>query len=93
MRRCRLADVTGSRHTAAGADGRRGQDRRRQHRPYGGNGVAEKANDRIVVRRQKRRGMHWSVASSDGLAARRTLLLNEGWESYWREGSLMRLAA
>jgi hypothetical protein len=55
--------------------------------------VAEKANDRIVVRRQKRRGMHWSVASSDGLAARRTLLLNEGWESYWRAGSLTRRAA
>jgi hypothetical protein len=67
--------------------------RRRQHRQYSGNGLAEKANDRIVVRRQKRRGMQWSVASSDGLAALRTLLLNEGWESYWREGSLMRLAA
>jgi hypothetical protein len=37
--------------------------------------------------------MQWSVASSDGLAARRTLRLNEGWESYWREGSLTRRAA
>lgn len=67
--------------------------RRRRQRQYSGNGLAEKANDRIVVRRQKRRGMQWSVARSDGLAALRKLLLNEGWDSYWREGSLMRLAA
>ncbi len=66
---------------------------RRRQRQYSGNGLAEKANDRIVVRRQKRRGMPWSVASSDGLAALRTLLLNDGWESYWQKGCLARLAA
>jgi hypothetical protein len=32
-------------------------------------------------------------AACDGLAALRTVLLNEGWESYCREGRLMRLAA
>ena len=67
--------------------------RRRRQRQYCGNGLAEKANDRIVVRRQKRRGMQWNMASSDGLAALRTLLLDEGWESYWQGGHLKRLAA
>jgi hypothetical protein len=27
--------------------------------------------------------MHWSVQTSAALAALRTLLLNEGWETYW----------
>lgn len=34
-----------------------------------GNGPVEKAKDQIVVRRQKRRGMPWSVQASDALAA------------------------
>jgi len=62
-------------------------------RQFCGNGLAEKANDRIVVRRQKRRGMQWSVASSDGRAALHTLLLNEGWDSYWRDRRSLPLAA
>ena len=56
----------------------------RARRRYIGNGLGEKANDRIVARRQKRRGMRWSVQTSDALAALRTLLLNEGWETYWQ---------
>jgi len=48
---------------------------------------------RVLVWWQKRRGMQWSMASSDGLAALRTLLLDEGWESYWQGGHLKRLAA
>jgi hypothetical protein len=28
--------------------------------------------------------MHWREASSDGLAALRTLLLNREWDSYWQ---------
>lgn len=66
---------------------------RRQHRQYIGSGHAEKANDLIVARRQKRRGMHWREASSDGLAALRTLLLNQEWDSYWRIGSPLSASA
>ncbi len=47
--------------------------------------AVEKANDRIVARRQKRRGMQWGAETSDALAAVRTLLLNGGWDAYWQE--------
>jgi len=40
-----------------------------------GSGHEEKANDLIVARRQKGRGMHWRLETSDALAALRTLLL------------------
>ncbi len=53
----------------------------------------EKANEVLVARRQKRGGMHWSLATSDGLAALRTLVLNGGWERYWVEGDVLPLAA
>ena len=43
----------------------------------------EKANDLLVARRQKGKGMHWSGETSDALAALRTLLLNCEWERYW----------
>lgn len=66
---------------------------RRRQRRYIGNGLGEKANDRIVVRRQKRRGRQWGTRSSDGLAALRTLLLNEGWETYWHDRRLIHLTA
>ncbi len=58
---------------------------RRRQRRFIGNGLGEKANDRIVARRQKRKGMQWSVATVDALAALRTLLLNGGWEQYWQD--------
>ena len=58
---------------------------RRRQRRYIGNGLGEKANDRIVARRQKRKGMQWSVETADALAALRTLLLNGGWERYWQD--------
>ena len=48
--------------------------------------------DRIVVRRQKRRGMQWGAQSSDALAALRTLQLNEGWDRYWQGRQLIPLA-
>jgi len=57
---------------------------RRRQRRFIGNGLDEKANDRIVARRQKRKGMQWSGETSDALAALRTLLLHEGWEGYVR---------
>jgi hypothetical protein len=66
--------------------------RRRRQRQYCCNGLAEQANDRIVVRRQKRRGMQWSRQSSDALAALRTLLFNEGWETYWQKRCVPALA-
>jgi hypothetical protein len=66
---------------------------RRRERQYIGSGHAEKANDRLVARRQKRRGMHWSLASSDSLAALRTLVLNGGWDAYWAERRVVPLVA
>ena len=52
----------------------------------------EKANEVLVARRRKRSGMHWSLATSDGLAALRTLVLNGGWERYWVEDEVLPLA-
>ncbi len=49
---------------------------RRIERQYIGSAHVEKANDLIVARRQKNRGMQWSEATSDALAALRTLMLN-----------------
>lgn len=51
-----------------------------------GSGWSEKANDLLVARRQKGRGMRWGEAVSDGLAALQTLLLNGGWDMYWQQG-------
>jgi hypothetical protein len=65
----------------------------RRQREYIGSGHVEKANDRIVARRQKGRGMQWSVQTSDTLAALRTLLLNGGWDGYWRKREFLPLFA
>jgi hypothetical protein len=65
---------------------------RRAQRHYIGSAHAEKANDLLVARRQKHQGMHWREASSDGLAALRTLLLNGGWDLYWKEQQVLPLA-
>ncbi|MFP4440568.1 MAG: hypothetical protein ACLFVO_25320 [Chloroflexaceae bacterium] len=56
---------------------------RRRHRQYIGSGQVEKANDQIVAQRQKGAGMRWSLATSDALAALRTLILNDEWDAYW----------
>ncbi len=66
---------------------------RRRQRRYIGNGLGEKANDQIVVQRQKRRGMQWGADTSDALAALRTLVLNEGWDDYWQWHQLLHLNA
>jgi hypothetical protein len=58
-----------------------------------GSGHVEKANDLIVARRQKGRGMQWSLETSDALAALRTLLLNGGWERYWQQRQILSLVA
>ncbi len=62
-------------------------------RTYIGSGHVEKANDLIVARRQKNRGMQWSEATSDALAALRTLMLNGGWERYWQHREVLPLIA
>lgn len=67
------------------------QERRRK-RQYIGSGHAEKANDLIVARRQKKRGMHWSLETSDALAALKTLMLNGGWDLYWNDRKVLPLA-
>ena len=66
---------------------------RRMARKYIGSGHVEKANDIIVARRQKGRGMHWSKETSDALAALRTLMLNGGWERYWQQREVLPLVA
>jgi hypothetical protein len=58
---------------------------------YIGSGHVEKANDLLVAQRQKGHGMHWSLETSDALAALRTLMLNGGWERYWRDREVMPL--
>lgn len=64
---------------------------RRRERHYIGSGHVEKANDLIVAQRQKGAGMHWSLATSDALAALRTLMLNGGWDRYWRHHEVLPL--
>jgi hypothetical protein len=66
---------------------------RRRERQYIGSAHVEKANDLIVAQRQKGAGMHWSLATSDALAALRTLLLNGGWDRYWRHREVLSLVA
>ena len=65
---------------------------RRTKRIYIGSGHAEKACDLIVARRQKHKGMHWSEKTADGLAALKTLMLNDGWDLYWQERKILPLA-
>ena len=64
---------------------------RRIEREYIGSGHVEKANDLIVAKRQKGAGMHWSIETSDALAALRTLMLNGGWERYWQHREVLPL--
>jgi hypothetical protein len=52
---------------------------------YVGSGQVEKANDLLVARRQKGKGMHWSGETSDALAALSTLKLNQEWACYWQQ--------
>jgi hypothetical protein len=66
---------------------------RRIARQYISSAHVEKANDLIVARRQKNRGMQWSEATSDALTALRTLLLNGGWERYWQQREVLPLLA
>jgi hypothetical protein len=66
---------------------------RRINQQYIGSGHVEKANDLIVARRQKGRGMQWSLETSDALAALRTLMLNGGWERYWQQRQVLPLVA
>jgi hypothetical protein len=66
------------------------QQRRRERR-YIGSAHAEKANDLIVARRQKNKGMHWSQDTSDALAALKTLMLNGGWDLYWHSRHVLPL--
>ena len=66
---------------------------RRIDRRYVGSAHVEKANDLIVARRQKNRGMQWSEATSDALAALRTLMLNGGWDRYWQRREVLPLLA
>ena len=62
-------------------------------RRYIGSGPVEKANDRLVARRQKRRGMHWRLETSEALAWLQALRLNQDWDDYWQHGLLPSLVA
>jgi len=68
------------------------QERRKQ-RLYIGSALVEKANDLIVARRQKNQGMHWSLETSNALAALQTLMLNKGWDLYWQQRQVLTLVA
>jgi hypothetical protein len=65
---------------------------RRARRQYIGSAPVEKGNDLIVARRQKNQGMHWSEPTSQSLAALRTLVLNGGWDLYWKNHQVLPLA-
>ena len=60
---------------------------------FNGSAHVEKANDLLVARRQKHKGMHWSLETSDSLCALKTLMLNHGWEYYWQEREVLPLVA
>jgi hypothetical protein len=66
---------------------------RRIEGQYIGSAHVEKANDLIVARRQKGRGMQWSEATSDALAALRTLMEGGGWDRYWQQREVLPLLA
>jgi hypothetical protein len=66
---------------------------RRAQRQYIGSGQVEKANDLLVARRQKNRGMHWNIITSEALARLKMLQLNHEWDAYWAEGRLPSLVA
>jgi len=66
---------------------------RRISQQYVGSWHVEKANDLIVARRQKGCGMQWSEATSDALAALRTLMVNGGWDRYWQQRQVLPLVA
>jgi len=66
---------------------------RRIHCQFNSSAHVEKANDLLVARRQKHKGMHWSLDTSDSLCALKTLMLNHGWELYWQKREILPLAA
>lgn len=66
---------------------------RRRERQFNGSGHGEKADDLLVARRQKHKGMHWSLATSDALVALKTLMLNHGWDLYWEKRKVLPLVA
>ncbi len=68
-------------------------EKRYIQRQYIGSGLVEKANDLLVARRQKRKGMHWSLETSEALARLKALRLNHEWDSYWAKRKLPRLVA
>ncbi len=61
---------------------------RRRNCCFNGSGQGEKANDLLVSKRQKKKGMHWTLKTSDSLAALKTLILNQEWDDYWVSGNL-----
>jgi hypothetical protein len=66
---------------------------RRIERRYIGSTQVEKANELLVARRQKNRGMQWSKATSDAFAALRMLLLNGDWDRYWQQRDVLPILA
>lgn len=66
---------------------------RKRNFEFNGSGQVEKANDLLVARRQKNKGMHWSIETSDSLVALKTLILNRQWDDYWVNGRGVSLAA
>jgi len=66
---------------------------RYRERRWIGSGLVEKANDLMVARRQKKKGMHWSPATSEALARLKVLMLNHEWDAYWERYQVPQLLA
>jgi hypothetical protein len=66
---------------------------RRIEQQYIGSGQVEQANDLLVARRQKARGMQWSWDTSDARTALRTLMLNRGWDQSWQQRQVLPLTS
>jgi len=66
---------------------------RRARQQYIGSGQGEKTNDLVVARRQKNRGMHWNIHTSEALGLLKCLQLNHEWNAYWAADRLPSLVA
>jgi hypothetical protein len=66
---------------------------RYRQRQWIGSGLVEKANDLMVARRQKKKGMHWSPETNEALARLQVLMLNHDWDAYWERRQVPQLLA
>ncbi|WP_299411975.1 hypothetical protein, partial [Acaryochloris sp. IP29b_bin.148] len=51
-----------------------------------------KGIEQFTPQNPKERGMHWSEATADALAAMKTIMLNQAWDLYWVDQQILPLA-